>query len=47
MTESHGPSYVSQQWVLRWYGLIPERVYTMTSKCQDSHIFNTFLGNFQ
>ena len=27
----YGPSYVSLQWALRWYGLIPERVYTMTS----------------
>lgn len=27
----YGPSYVSQHWALRWYGLIPERVYMMTS----------------
>ena len=26
----YGPSYVSLQWALRWYGLIPERVFAMT-----------------
>ncbi|MBQ9398373.1 MAG: hypothetical protein IJU08_07755 [Bacteroidales bacterium] len=27
----YGPSYVSLHWALRWYGLIPERVETVTS----------------
>lgn len=43
----YGPSYVSQQWALRWYGLIPERVYTMTSvTTKRSRIFENSLGRF-
>ena len=43
----YGPSYVSQQWALRWYGLIPERVYTMTSvTTKRSKMFENSLGRF-
>ncbi len=43
----YGPSYVSQQWALRWYGLIPERVYTMTSvTTKRSRMFENSLGRF-
>ncbi len=43
----YGPSYVSQQWALRWYGLIPERVYTMTSvTTKRTRIFENSLGRF-
>lgn len=43
----YGPSYVSQQWALRWYGLIPERVYSMTSvTTKRSRIFENSLGRF-
>ena len=43
----YGPSYVSQQWALRWYGLIPEQVYTMTSvTTKHSRKFENSLGRF-
>ena len=43
----YGPSYVSQQWALRWYGLIPERVYTMTSvTTKRTREFENSLGRF-
>lgn len=43
----YGPSYVSQQWALRWYGLIPEKVYTMTSvTTKRSRMFENSLGRF-
>jgi predicted transcriptional regulator of viral defense system len=43
----YGPSYVSQQWALRWYGLIPERVHTMTSvTTKRSRMFENALGRF-
>lgn len=43
----YGPSYVSQQWALRWYGLIPERVYTMTSvTTKRTRLFENSLGRF-
>ena len=43
----YGPSYVSLQWALRWYGLIPERVYTMTSvTTKHNRMFENSLGRF-
>lgn len=43
----YGPSYVSQQWALRWYGLIPERVTTMTSvTTKHSRVFENSIGRF-
>ena len=43
----YGPSYVSQQWALRWYGLIPEQVYTMTSvTTKHTRMFENVLGRF-
>ena len=43
----YGPSYVSEHWALRWYGLIPERVYTMTSvTTKRSRQFRNSLGLF-
>lgn len=43
----YGPSYVSQHWALRWYGLIPERVYTITSvTTKRTREFNNALGRF-
>lgn len=43
----YGPSYVSLHWALRWYGLIPERVYTMTSvTTKRSRMFENSLGRF-
>ncbi len=43
----YGPSYVSQQWALRWYGLIPERVHTMTSvTTKRTRMFENSLGRF-
>ena len=43
----YGPSYVSLQWALRWYGLIPERVYTMTSvTTKHTRMFENALGRF-
>lgn len=43
----YGPSYVSLQWALRWYGLIPEQVFTVTSiTTKRSRTFKNKLGNF-
>lgn len=43
----YGPSYVSLHWALRWYGLIPERVYRVTSiTIQPSKTFENALGCF-
>jgi len=43
----YGPSYVSLRWALRWYGLIPERVFTMTSvTSKRSRKFSNKLGEF-
>ena len=43
----YGPSYVSEHWALRWYGLIPERVYTMTSvTTKQTRTFENSLGRF-
>jgi predicted transcriptional regulator of viral defense system len=43
----YGTSYVSQQWALRWYGLIPERVYTMTSvTTKRTRMFENSIGRF-
>lgn len=43
----YGPSYVSMQWALRWYGLIPERVFTMTSvTTKRTRMFDTGIGSF-
>ncbi|MBQ3655251.1 MAG: hypothetical protein II956_00190 [Bacteroidales bacterium] len=43
----YGPSYVSQKWALRWYGLIPEKVYTMTSvTTKRTRMFENSLGRF-
>lgn len=43
----YGPSYVSFQWALRWYGLIPEQVHTMTSATtKHSRTFDNTLGRF-
>lgn len=43
----YGPSYVSLRWALRWYGLIPERVFRMTSiTTKHAREFETPLGVF-
>lgn len=43
----YGPSYVSLQWALRWYGLIPEQVHAMTSvTTKRSRSFENQLGTF-
>lgn len=43
----YGPSYVSMEWALAFYGLIPERVFTLRSMTiKRSRTFNTFLGVF-
>lgn len=43
----YGPSYVSLHWALRWYGLIPERVYTITSvTTRHTRTFENSLGCF-
>ena len=43
----YGPSYVSLQWALRYYGMIPERVYLMTSvTVKRSRCFDTPIGSF-
>jgi len=43
----YGPSYVSLQWALRWYGLIPEQVFTVTSiTTKRSRCFVNRLGRF-
>lgn len=44
----YGPSYVSQHWALRWYGLIPEHVVTMTSvTTKRSRRFENAIGWFE
>ena len=43
----YGPSYVSFQWALRYYGMIPEQVFLMTSATtKRTRFFETPLGNF-
>ena len=43
----YGPSYVSLQWALRFYGMIPEQVLMMTSvTTKRSRTFDTPLGRF-
>lgn len=43
----YGPSYVSLQWALRWYGLIPEQVFSVTSvTTKRTRTFTTPLGRF-
>jgi hypothetical protein len=43
----YGPSYVSLEWALSYHGLIPERVYTLTSvTLKRSKSFETPLGVF-
>ena len=43
----YGPSYVSLHWALRWYGLIPERVHTVTSvTTRHTREFKNSLGRF-
>ena len=43
----YGPSYVSLHWALRWYGLIPERVFRLTSvTINPSKVFENTLGFF-
>lgn len=43
----YGPSYVSLHWALRWYGLIPERIGTVTSvTTRHSREFENSLGRF-
>ena len=43
----YGPSYISLQWALAWYDLIPERVRTLTSvTTKHSKRFVNDLGNF-
>jgi predicted transcriptional regulator of viral defense system len=43
----YGPSYVSLEWALSFYGMIPERVHTVTSmalgRCKEYH---TPIGDF-
>jgi hypothetical protein len=44
----YGPSYISLESALSYYGLIPERVYSMLSVCTKQHKrYNTPLGNFE
>ena len=43
----YGPSYVSLHWALRWYGLIPEQVATVTSiTTRHTREFENSLGRF-
>ena len=43
----YGPSYVSLHWALRWYGLIPERIDTVTSiTTRHTREFENSLGRF-
>ena len=43
----YGPSYVSLNWALAWYDLIPERVFTITSvTTKHSRRFVNSLGSF-
>ena len=44
----YGPSYVSLQWALRWYGLIPEQVHIMSSMTTlHTRRFENKLGIFE
>jgi len=44
---TYGPSYVSLEWALQTYGMIPERVEEITSVTfKRSHIFETPIGRF-
>lgn len=44
----YGPSYVSFQWALSYYGMIPERVFLMTSATiKRTRFFETPIGNFK
>lgn len=44
----HGPSYVSMESALRYYGLIPEQVYTIRSMTTNrSKDFENSIGNFK
>lgn len=43
----YGPSYISMQWALRYYGLIPEQVFGITSiTTKRSQAFATPIGGF-
>jgi predicted transcriptional regulator of viral defense system len=43
----YGPSYISLEYALSWYGLIPERATELTSVCFGrSRLFLTGAGNF-
>lgn len=43
----YGPSYVSIQWALRYYGMIPEQVFRMSSvTTKRSRSFKTPIGEF-
>ena len=43
----YGPSYVSLHWALRWYGIIPERIDTVTSiTTRHTRGFENSLGRF-
>ena len=43
----YGPSYLSRQWTLSHYGLIPERVYELTAVCfKRTRTFENKLGRF-
>jgi len=43
----YGPSYISLEYAMSYHGLIPERVFTVTSvTCNRSKMFNTPLGPF-
>lgn len=43
----YGPSYVSMEWALSFYGMIPERVYTITSMTLGKNKeYSTPIGDF-
>lgn len=43
----YGPSYISFEWALSYYGMIPEGVYVVTSaSATKSKVFNTPVGTF-
>jgi len=43
----YGPSYVSMEWALSFYGMIPERVHTITSMTLGRNKeYSTSVGNF-
>jgi len=44
----YGPSYLSYEWALSYYGMIPEGVYVVTSSCAiQSKRYTTALGTFE